>query len=755
MQLKSQTLLSASLFLLISLSVLYPHAAAALAIDGQGVVNGGTVYLSTILPNDIIVLDEANDTGNGPNPVATISSISDTYGLTWHERVATSSPAMLGRSGGVVGLDTEVWWAYATSSLSSDAITPTFSGGTVECEALIAFGVAGANTSNPWDTNGSLPTTAINTSASYLGGTDASPSVSVSTNEPSTMLLGFMATPYFGVDDSGSQYNASSGYGLLAYQGSICGGGKEADSAVEFQTPVTSQSNATVSFSPAGQDWFAIGDAIQSANQCTPETSPFGLDGSALTDGVIGGAGSTSTQLTTTQPNDVIIALVAHYGGDGLVSDADDLNWIERSGVNGELNEWYAVANCPLSSDTITITTKSGGSYTGINVFAVSGANTNNIFDPNGSLPATSATTSVSISTSHANDFIFAAITDYNGIASSNGAGWTEIDGTNGNGGFFSENQTVSALQVNLTASFLENYPGGEGILGDAIQEATSQLVGRLTHLGHSNTIALSSGLVGYWPFDGGVTSWKTDTTQDQSGNGNTGNLASMSTTTSPVAGKIGGALKFNGTSNYVNVSPFPSTTNPLTISAWVYPTSFAPTGFGSGNGGTIIEENESGGGAGWIFGISDGGSTGQLWFWPSGGNDKFSTNTVPLNKWTHVVATYDGTSIRFYINGVLNSVQTMSAPQGSATFLKIGAKAWTTGYWQGKLDEVRLYNRALSPQEVLQLYHLGTVTIAQSNTVALSSGLIGHWPLNGPRHELDDRYDARHQRQRQHRYHD
>ena len=50
----------------------------------------------------------------------------------------------------------------------------------------------------------------------------------------------------------------------------------------------------------------------------------------------------------------------------------------------------------------------------------------------------------------------------------------------------------------------------------------------------------LSNGLVGYWTFDGSATNWRTNTTADLSGNGNTGPLISMSTTTSPAAGKIG-----------------------------------------------------------------------------------------------------------------------------------------------------------------------------------------------------------------------
>ncbi len=67
---------------------------------------------------------------------------------------------------------------------------------------------------------------------------------------------------------------------------------------------------------------------------------------------------------------------------------------------------------------------------------------------------------------------------------------------------------------------------------------------------GHSNTTAVSNGLVGYWTFDGGVTNWTTGTTQDVSGTGNTGSLSTMSTSSSPTVGKIGQAFTFNGSRN-------------------------------------------------------------------------------------------------------------------------------------------------------------------------------------------------------------
>ena len=63
--------------------------------------------------------------------------------------------------------------------------------------------------------------------------------------------------------------------------------------------------------------------------------------------------------------------------------------------------------------------------------------------------------------------------------------------------------------------------------------------------MGGANTTSITSGLVGYWTMDGTDTNWKTGTMTDRSGMGNTGTLVGMSTSTSPVAGKVGQALKF------------------------------------------------------------------------------------------------------------------------------------------------------------------------------------------------------------------
>jgi hypothetical protein len=83
-------------------------------------------------------------------------------------------------------------------------------------------------------------------------------------------------------------------------------------------------------------------------------------------------------------------------------------------------------------------------------------------------------------------------------------------------------------------------------------------------------------------------------------------------------------------------------------------------------------------------------------------------TTKLPLNTWTHLATTYDGTNQRFYVNGIL--VGTTLSPAGSGGgivqsngALRIGGNASSTGeFFQGLIDEVRVYNRALSAAEIV-----------------------------------------------------
>jgi hypothetical protein len=71
-------------------------------------------------------------------------------------------------------------------------------------------------------------------------------------------------------------------------------------------------------------------------------------------------------------------------------------------------------------------------------------------------------------------------------------------------------------------------------------------------------------------------------------------------------------------------------------------------------------------------------------------------------NVWTHVAGTYDGTTLRLYINGVQVASVNRTGPIATSTGpLRIGGNSLWGEFFQGRIDEVRVYNRALTPAEI------------------------------------------------------
>ena len=74
----------------------------------------------------------------------------------------------------------------------------------------------------------------------------------------------------------------------------------------------------------------------------------------------------------------------------------------------------------------------------------------------------------------------------------------------------------------------------------------------------------------------------------------------------------------------------------------------------------------------------------------------------LAVNVWTHVAGTYDGTTVRLFINGVQTASVAVSGPIATSTGpLRIGGNSIWGEFFQGRLDEIRIYNRALSQAEI------------------------------------------------------
>jgi hypothetical protein len=200
---------------------------------------------------------------------------------------------------------------------------------------------------------------------------------------------------------------------------------------------------------------------------------------------------------------------------------------------------------------------------------------------------------------------------------------------------------------------------------------------------------SLSNGLIGYWSFDG--LDMSGNIAYDRSGQGHNGTL-----TNGPqaAAGKIGQAMEFHGGTDYVDTGSDFISTNALTISAWVYARSYGGSGQGRilDNGSTVLKVPNTD-----YFAFS---SDGQVTAARS------ESGSLNLNSWTHVVVTRTSTGIaNFYINGVGSGTadQNSGSPAAGTMNLFIGGDG--SHAWDGLIDEVRIYNRVLSPDEIKQLY--------------------------------------------------
>ena len=183
-------------------------------------------------------------------------------------------------------------------------------------------------------------------------------------------------------------------------------------------------------------------------------------------------------------------------------------------------------------------------------------------------------------------------------------------------------------------------------------------------------------------------------TTADQSGNGNGGTLAN---TTWSTAGKYGKALSFNGTNAMVTVADSNSLdlTTGMTIEGWVNPANAT-------NWRTLLVKERPGDLVYGLYSSTDAnrpqsqvtiGSTARL---------LDGTSHVPAATWTHVAATFDATTQRLFVNGTqVSSLAASGTITTSTSPLRIGGNTIWSEWFSGLIDEVRVYNRALTATEI------------------------------------------------------
>lgn len=221
----------------------------------------------------------------------------------------------------------------------------------------------------------------------------------------------------------------------------------------------------------------------------------------------------------------------------------------------------------------------------------------------------------------------------------------------------------------------------------------------------------LSRGLVGYWDFDEG----QGIVAYDGSTNGNNGTLTNFdfNDNSNWTTGKVAGALKFDGTNDYMAMATSVIPLGTKTISLWI-----KPTFPGAGIQGTLFDDNGLGtGGYGNYIQATENSNVSWTHNKGVGGDSNFiiTSNTMSNNSWHYVTFTWDGTTnsgaVKVYIDGILNNTATADTTETNPTSntLYVGVHrnpSFPQHIYTGLIDDVRIYNRALSADEIRYLYN-------------------------------------------------
>jgi prepilin-type N-terminal cleavage/methylation domain-containing protein len=250
---------------------------------------------------------------------------------------------------------------------------------------------------------------------------------------------------------------------------------------------------------------------------------------------------------------------------------------------------------------------------------------------------------------------------------------------------------TLSPSDINLSSGHTYDYRkvGNEYCIAISSALAGSYFI---TSKGVSNVGPCP---VGYWELDGNA--------QDSSIYANDGIVYN----TSAASDRNGGsnkALSFNGTSSRI-IIPYNAAYTigqpNLTVAAWVNPTTLS---------GTFAVVNRNSPFLLWVDGnrqVQTGLSKDGVWTWHGSG-----TNTLAISKWQHIALSYDGSVRRIYIDGVqigANDTQIAGNISTNTNGISIGYDHCCSRYYfQGAIDDVRIYDKALTATEIKQLYETG-----------------------------------------------
>ncbi len=231
-----------------------------------------------------------------------------------------------------------------------------------------------------------------------------------------------------------------------------------------------------------------------------------------------------------------------------------------------------------------------------------------------------------------------------------------------------------------------------------------------------------TNGLVGFWTFNGNA--------NDVSGTGNNGTVNGASLT-SDRFGNLNSAYNFDGLSNFIEVNSSNSLnlTNLYTLSTWI---NVAQWSFLSPiDEHAVISKIDNGN---WYGGyeILTGGNNGTIAHTGNIGNSNININSINYNtnNWYNVVVTYDGNTLKMFVNGIqVDSQNHTGALQTSSIPLRFGRRGgagYYNNWFKGKIDDIGIWNRALTQDEVTSLYYADN----SCQSLVINTGVLSFNPV-------------------------
>ncbi len=278
------------------------------------------------------------------------------------------------------------------------------------------------------------------------------------------------------------------------------------------------------------------------------------------------------------------------------------------------------------------------------------------------------------------------------------------------NGGALPFDGTIDEVRISNIARSAQDIAteyNNQSAVSEFMTFGAEESLNRVTIVNAPTTYRLNDGLVGNWTFNGQDMDWSSTTAEalDRSGNSNNGNVVNGAT---PVIGISGQALDFDGVDDYILVGDNDSLDGHTSMS-W----SFWVNISSDGNNKKIINKytGSSGKRSYYIYIKSNEDLT--LLVSSNGSNYEFKTaqTNLLLNQWYHIVVVFDGGVFDTYVDGSVVSddgdFSTHTSIYAGSDNLQISGSG-VTSLLSGLIDEVRVYDRALSVDEVGELYRAG-----------------------------------------------